>query len=286
MAGIVWLASYPKSGNTWLRALLTNLCLDTSTPADINRLHGGPIASARAVFDDAVGVEASDLTPAEIERYRPAVYRRLAAQSDDPLFLKIHDAFTYNPDGYPLIPKEVTQGVLYLIRNPFDVVVSFSHHLHVSVDTAIDYLSNANYSFFNDPSRLHEQLRQRLLTWSGHVRSWVDEPGLRVHVMRYEDMHRRPFETFTSAARFVGLPAAPTRLQRAILFSRFQTLQHQEQEHGFREKPTGVEAFFRQGQVGSWRKVLGPDQVKRIIQDHQPVMQRFGYLRACGEIVY
>ena len=67
---IIWLASYPKSGNTWMRTFLTNYWRDAAEPVDINSLEGGPIASARRVFDDAVGVEASDLTPAEIERLR------------------------------------------------------------------------------------------------------------------------------------------------------------------------------------------------------------------------
>ncbi len=73
---IVWLASYPKSGNTWMRAFLSNYLADGDKPVDINSLDtGGPIASARTIFDEAVGVEASDLTQDEIERYRPRVYR-------------------------------------------------------------------------------------------------------------------------------------------------------------------------------------------------------------------
>ncbi len=56
---IYWLASYPKSGNTWLRTLITNYLRDAETPADINELDGGPIASARLWFDEWVGVEAS-----------------------------------------------------------------------------------------------------------------------------------------------------------------------------------------------------------------------------------
>ncbi len=84
---IVWLASYPKSGNTWLRAFLTNCWYDTETPADVNALLGGPIASARQLFDETVGVEAADLTTEEIDCYRPAVYRYIAAQSADTVYM-------------------------------------------------------------------------------------------------------------------------------------------------------------------------------------------------------
>ena len=72
MAGIIWLASYPKSGNTWLRAFLTSF-QSGGQPVDINSMAGGPIASARKRFDDAMGVEASELTQEEIDRYRPRI---------------------------------------------------------------------------------------------------------------------------------------------------------------------------------------------------------------------
>jgi hypothetical protein len=286
MGGIIWLASYPKSGNTWLRAFLRNYRDDGEEPADINELGSGPIASARSTFDDEVGVEASDLTEAEIERYRPQVYRQMAENSQETLFLKIHDAYTYTVDELPLIPREATEGVVYIIRNPLDVALSFAHHSGVSADRMIARMGDAAYAFADNPNRLHNQLRQRLLTWSGHVLSWVDEAGLRVHVVRYEDMHREPVETFAAAIRFAGLPEDQTRLEKAIAFSSFDRLQQQEKEHGFREKNPRAESFFRQGQVGAWRDVLTAEQANRMVTDHGDVMRRFGYLSEADEIVY
>lgn len=67
MSGIVWLASYPKSGNTWLRVFLANSLRNAETPADINALETGHIASARNLFEELAGVEASDLTSAQIK---------------------------------------------------------------------------------------------------------------------------------------------------------------------------------------------------------------------------
>ena len=68
MKGIVWLASYPKSGNTWVRILLSNLLRGSDAPVSINALDPTPIASARHMFDDRLGIAASDLTPREIAR--------------------------------------------------------------------------------------------------------------------------------------------------------------------------------------------------------------------------
>ena len=77
---IVWLASYPKSGNTWLRAVLTNYLRDDREPASINALVGGPVASDRETFSEIVGLDSSDLTPEEILRHRPLFHELLARE--------------------------------------------------------------------------------------------------------------------------------------------------------------------------------------------------------------
>jgi len=101
--GIIWLASYPKSGNTRLRIFLTNLRRDGEEPVNINELDEGPIASGRALFEEATGIEASYLTAEEIDRLRPEVCERLAAGAKEVLFLTVHDAYTYGADGRPLL---------------------------------------------------------------------------------------------------------------------------------------------------------------------------------------
>lgn len=283
---IIWLASYPKSGNTWMRTFLTNYWRDADEPVDINSLGGGPIASARGIFDEMVGVEASDLTPQEIDRLRPFVYEQIAEESQETLFLKVHDAYTYTPEGVQMLSKKATKGVLYLIRNPLDVAVSFAHHSNNSVEKMIHLMADENYAFVNNPNRLGDQLVQKLFTWGGHVQSWVDEPGLNVLVLRYEDMLLKSEETFSQAVQFCELDFDLERMRKAIQFSSFDILQAQEQEHGFSENLPFSKSFFRKGKVGSWREKLTNEQASQIIADHSDVMQRFGYLNEDGEIIF
>jgi aryl sulfotransferase len=90
-------------------------------------LQTGTIASSRERFDEATGVEASDLTYAEIDELRPAVYRYLAAEAHRAtMLIKVHDAYTDTPVGEPLFPADISQGVIYILRNPLDVAVSFA----------------------------------------------------------------------------------------------------------------------------------------------------------------
>jgi hypothetical protein len=284
MGKIYWLASYPKSGNTWLRIFLTNYWRNGDEPANINDLDGGPIASARGIFDEIVGLEASDLTPAEIDRYRPRVYEYLSANSQENLFLKVHDAFTYNADGEPIISQAATAGVIYLIRHPLDVAVSFAHHNHQPVEKIVKSMCDRDRTLLDQPKRLHNQLRQQLLSWSEHVQSWVDRPNLRVLVVRYEDMKLEPMATFSKIIEFTGLVVDAARLQKALEFSRFDRLQAQEADRGFREKMPLAKSFFRRGEIGSWREVLTEEQVALLIATHKEVMQRFGYLTAAGKL--
>lgn len=286
MALIYWLASYPKSGNTWMRAFLTNYWKDAGEPADINDIEGGPIASARNVFDEMVGVEASDLIPDEIESLRPRLYREMAENSRENLYLKVHDAYTYTPDGVPLLPKEATGGGVYILRNPLDVAVSFAHHSVCPVDKMIARMNDPAFAFVNNPRSLRNQLVQKLLTWSGHVLTWVDEPGLKILVVRYEDMHSRTEEVFTEVVRFVGLDVDAARVRKAVRFSGFDLLQAQERAHGFSEKMPFSDSFFRKGKIGTWREKLSAEQAARIVDAHGEVMRRFGYLTEAGNVVY
>jgi hypothetical protein len=286
MGKIFWLASYPKSGNTWMQVLLTNYLRRAEQPADINSLDSGPIAGARRVFDDHVGIEASDLTQDEIERYRPMVYEQMSDQATEPLFLKVHDAFTYTRYGYPLISKAATAGVIYLLRNPLDVAVSYAHHDATSIERMVHKMADPDFALVDSPQTLHNQLRQRLLTWGGHVTSWVDEPGLRLHLVRYEDLQADPIAGFTGVVRFCGLDDDAVRIARAVDFSRFERLQQQEAEHGFAVKTPRAASFFRKGISGSWREALTPELVARLIADHQEAMRRFGYLSTDGDPVF
>jgi hypothetical protein len=284
MGKIIWLASYPKSGNTWLRVVLTNYLRDSAEPADINDLERTHIASGRALFDEIMGISAADLTPTEIACLRPALYEQLAAESAEPLFMKVHDAYTYTPQGIPLLAKAATQGAIYLIRNPLDVAVSLAHHNNESLDYTIRRMNTVQDLLTYHPSSLLKQLPQQLLGWSGHVQSWLDEPHLSVHLLRYEAMQRTPLAAFGAALQFAGVAVEAARLQRALHHASFATLQQQEQRHGFGERLSAAQSFFRKGTIGDWRNVLTSAQVECLVQTHGAVMRRFGYLSETGEI--
>jgi aryl sulfotransferase len=279
VAKIIWLASYPKSGNTWMRILLTNYLRNAAAPADINQLDGGPIASARVCFDEWAGVEASALDDSVIEELRPQVYRCLLREATGTLYMKVHDAWGLTIRGDALFPSDVTAGVVYMLRNPLDVASSCSHHWGVSMAQAVQNLCTPAFAVARSHDGRSDQLRQQLRCWSGHAQSWLEDSCLPVHLVRYEDLRAHPAAAFGAVVRFCGLPWNAAQVRKAVAFSDFSELRGQEQCNGFRERPLRSSgAFFRNGKSGSWREELSGDLARRIIQTHGESMRQFGYL--------
>ncbi len=278
MQRLVWLASYPKSGNTWVRLFLTAYTHPEWEEVDINAVDVSLHAGNRDIFDQVIGLEASDLTPAEIERFRPDVYRQLAAEAEEPLFIKVHDRWRRTPDDGSLFPPEITAATIYIVRDPRAVAPSYASHYGVSIDTAIDQMAGPDSTLALPRDRLPSQLPQPMGSWSQHVTSWLDQPELPVHLVRYEDLHAAPETYFAEILRRASLPVAADRLAAALAQTRFERLQAQEAAMGFKERLSAAPRFFRQGRPDRWREELTPAQIARIERDHGVVMARLGYL--------
>jgi aryl sulfotransferase len=291
MTSTIWLASYPKSGNTWLRILLANLVVNTERPVDINDLPArGSIASARGPFDDLLLIDSGLLTHDEVDCLRPRVYEELArgAHDDDDApgiatpavrFPKVHDAYARTPKGEPLLGgARGADGALVLVRDPRDVAPSLADYVNWSIDDAIAFMNDGDAAWCRRTVSQDAQLRQKLAGWSRHVASWLDQSDIPVHLMRYEDLRTDTFAVLCDALRFASVTATPADVRRAVAFSNFSELQKQEKAKGFCEAAQRPGAkFFRRGESGRWRDDLTPEQVARIEKAHGPMMLRLGY---------
>ena len=280
MAGILWLSSYPKSGNTWLRLYLANLFRNPDRPLPINDLPNYCYADNFLLhYEQLSGKKADDLSPEEITALRPKVHDWIANSGADTVFVKTHNACVL-ADGQPLITPSATAGAIYVIRNPFDIAVSFANHYQISLERAVELLCDDDYIL--PPST--GQIEQVLLSWSSHVKSWTGKRDLRRHVMRYEDMLASPYETFVALSGFLCLPVEPARVEKAIEFSSFQELKSQEEKDGFIEaRPDGKAKFFQEGRAGVWREVMDEELAVRLIEAHGEVMAEHGYIDAAGK---
>lgn len=278
MHKLVWLSSYPKSGNTWVRLFLAAYTKPERPGVDINNIDMSLHAGNRDMVDRVIGVQSSDLTAAEIERYRPEVYRQLAAEADEPLFIKVHDRWRQHAEGSAIFPADATLATIYIVRDPRAVAPSYANHYGLSVDAAIERMSDPGNDIHPQTDRLRRQLHQPMGSWSQHVLSWLDQTELPVLLLRYEDMHADPESSFAKIVAASGLTLDSARLSKALAETRFDRLQQQESEAGFKERPRASTRFFRRGEAESWREELTTAQCERIESTHGPVMQRLGYL--------
>lgn len=274
MGALIWLASYPKSGNTWMRGFLHNLFRNEPEPVDINKLSDFCLGeSAAQWYARHADRPLAELSDEEIARMRPIVHRDFTTVFPDSVFVKTHN-YLGEWCGVPLHTMEVTAGGIYVLRNPLDVAISVSHHFGETIDEAIEHLGNDKTMMGGVETHVLEIHR----SWSTHVRSWTEHPSPQLFVVRYEDLLQKPRKYFKQVANFLGLKPSSERLERAIRNSSFKALKEIEQKKGFKERSKKAESFFREGRAEQWREVLTPDQVRRVIADHHEQMARFGYI--------
>lgn len=273
MSRIIWLASYPKSGNTWMRALLANYILDRENPVSINDLRGFTLSDTRPRFYDGVlDRPLPELSESEIRRLRPQAMQRLAAARPHDHFVKTHSQLA-ELDGVPLIDPAVSAGAIYILRDPRDVVVSYAAHFGLDLDGAIGQMADGGNITMAEGFRMTTYLGR----WDSHVASWTAQGRIPVCLVRYEDLLRQPEQTFRAVLKQLGVPIDEERLQRAVRNSAFDTLRREESRDGFVERPPHMERFFRSGRSGEGREYLSAGQEERILSEFGAAMTANGY---------
>ena len=276
MGNIAWLASYPKSGNTWLRAFIYNLFMQPEQPGGIAEFPKYfESESDRNWYTPYLGNRTPDsINPDEIFVLKERVHKRIARKvADGTVFTKTHNRFG-KVNGHPLHNLTVTAGAIVVVRNPLDIVLSMADHFGLSLNDTIKSMANENAFSPSDDVNVATFLG----SWSSHVASWTTQNHAGILVIRYEDMLDQPLETFTRVATLLGLGDDRPRIERAVRFSSFSELRKQEIELGFIEKSLHSDYFFRAGRKNQWAEQLSTEQIASITTQHRVQMERFNYI--------
>lgn len=274
-----WLASYPKSGNTWVRMLIH--AYYQNGYVDINH--------SPYTFGDQGEYwlrAVSPLPPEDLGEgmklmLRPAcLLNQLASMVEEPRLIKTHYANARVSDLPHFIPHQLTERAVYIVRDPRDVVTSLADYVDTSVENAVSNMNNDTYALQNEYGLTHY-----LASWSTHVRSWIQEERYPVAVLKYEDLLGDTLGEFIQLLEFLKIDIDEKRAARAVKACEISKLQHQEAKKGFREdkrqekKPNT--RFFRKG--GSrWLKELDPKFANQIEEDHKSMMEVLGYLNTAS----
>ena len=272
---IVWLASYPKSGNTWVRLFLDAYLLGD---LDINDMVCSVTDDRADRMQIGDGSQISSM-PIDIQQLaRPMGLLRLVSAfnenkfSDVPLFVKSHAAHML-ANGIELLPASLTRAVIYIVRDPRDVAPSFAKHMGIDLDTAIEYMVDRYRVLTSDPSRCADFLS----SWDAHVLSYLNADTHNVAVFQYEEMRANPVEQFCGILRHAGIQPVRERVEKALEMVNLNRLRELESEVGFRESsPNAKNQFFGEGKIGN--NNLSTTQRYRIEREFRRVMKRLGYI--------
>lgn len=271
---IVWLASYPKSGNTWTRIFLANYLANSQQPVPINQVNRFGLGDSIAkTYEMVAGRPINTRDVALTLSLRDKVLRGIVANNADVNLVKTHNIKAV-ARGVDLIPAKYTRSAIYVIRDPRDMVLSTARHYSDTVDKVVSQIGHKDNGAQADDMTV--SVFQG--TWSDHVKSWTGYAPYPVLTLRYEDMLANPHDTFAKALTHLGVPVDQERLDRAVRFASFDELSKQEAKDGFQEKPEGPEKFFAAGRSGQWKTDLDEKLVEKICKDHAKTMKKFGYL--------
>lgn len=274
MRSLVWLASFPKSGNTWTRSFVAAYLLgpDKFSLERVNQFSRSE--SLLALFSEVAGKPADELTDADINEYRLATQERLA-ETIGKRVVKTHNA-RLTKDSRRQVFSRYTKAGIYVVRNPLDVVDSFADHTNKSIDEAIELMNHPNHRL----GATNKHASQYVGTWSHHARTWINNANeFPLIVLRYEDLKSDPIGQFGKLIKFLRWDYNEQRIRQAAELTSFESLKSSEEQQGFAETSTVAKSgkFFRHGESGRWREVLTPAQIDRVVKNHGPMMEKLGY---------
>ena len=285
---IIWLASYPKSGNTWLRFYILSLLVGRKTNINLGHLKAILAYPHSTHFEGLV----SDLFDLDEIAKNWIVSQKKMNSNKHLRFFKTHNMLG-KYKGYAFTDYENTLGTIYIVRDPRNVITSLKNHYSLS-----DY-TEAKEFMFDENKILAMSERQKNLfmkskifplkqivgSWRTNYLSWkhMDKNYL---LVKYEDLVENPKNEFTKIANFIGnllkLKFTEDQIDAAINLSSFEKLEKMEKDSGFTESTVSKEGirnkFFFLGPKNDWTKILEPKISDEINKKFEKEMKELKYL--------
>ena len=290
---IFWLASFPKSGNTWLRLILCGLFFTKDGRiTDLNILNKIPghdnlsnfkfvrnisLHDYKNIFNNNDYNEASILS---YSKYWIENQKRTKINYGNFGLFKTHNARININNNY-YTNSETTAGFIYIIRDPRDIVLSYSRHINKNIDDTIDYILNGQIM---EKKKINNKMPEITLNWKDHYLSWrkfsSDVPSL---FLKYEDLLEnfdlqiKKIINFFSNDLGIHVDSNKLKIQNIKQTTNFDNLKQIELDNGFAED-SGNYNFFRKGTNNQWVNELNTEQKNKINNAFSKEIKKFGYL--------
>ena len=286
---IFWIASYPKSGNTLFRAILSSLFFTNDGVFSFKlfkTIKYFETAKRLAFIKEENPKHFQNLNLETISKYwlEMQTQKRLNIKENF-TFLKTHSALL-NLYGNDFTNQHSSRGLIYLVRDPRDVAISWSKHLNKNLNNTIALLKNdngvMNYNDLEYCKDVNIIPRIVMSRWDVHVKSWqhLKVPKM---IIRYEDLISNKKETILEVIKFFEANYGFTfnnieeKINNIILTTSFDNMKKTEETDGFEEAKEWT-SFFSVGKKNQWKDKLSLNQIKKIEENFKDAMINFKYL--------
>ena len=277
---IIWLASYPKSGNTLLRSILASYFYSNDGLLKFEDLYkitqfplseqfmplGIDIDNDKEVFKNFIN--AQKLINQEKRKIR---------------FFKTHSSLC-SVHNHNFTDLHNTLGAIYIVRDPRNVVTSVAHHYNLSIDEATETMVDKN-RYMQKTTR---NLRVFLGSWNFSYNSWKNLKDQKKYLLiRYEDLITKKKTVLLKVFKFLSLLGMNfdldmIKLNKVIKNTEFEKMKIKEQNEIFSEAVTDKDGkrknFFNLGPKNDWRRLLDKQNRDKIEKNFEKEMIELGYL--------
>tara|TARA_Y200000002_G_scaffold329685_1_gene293929 strand:- start:54 stop:902 length:849 start_codon:yes stop_codon:yes gene_type:complete len=267
---IIWIASYPKSGNTWLRSLISSYYFSEDGLFNQNSL---PLIQQ---FPQKKYFKSFNYNP-EIVTDTAKFWisaQKIINKDKKVKFFKTHNALSAINNS-KFTDKKNTIGCIYVVRDPRNVITSIQNHYEMTKEESLNFMLNESkfiydYSIKNDYSNF-----QFISSWAKNYQSWLNQKIFSVILIKYEDLIKDTFETFKKVIEFIELI---TKSQKAyneekakisIQSTTFEKMKKIERNDGFIESVLSKNEnqkipFFHLGPRNNWENIFDENYQKKL----------------------
>ena len=282
---IFWIASYPKSGNTWIRTLLSSYYYTEDGIFNESKIHNIDQFPQKKYFKDFK----YDKTIVN-DTARLWLKAQKKINLDKKLrFFKTHNAFG-NLNGNPFTDNINSIGAIYVVRDPRNVITSLKNHYELNDNQAYSWMINENnylYDIHNFEEDGYSDF-QFISSWSTNYKSWKVQKKIQIKIIKYEDLLNETYLIFKDLINFInmlvnnGEHINSDKLKKVIDSTLFEKLRKKEQDKGFTESVLSRDGkrkipFFNLGPKNDWNKILNIKMVKKIEEVFADSMKDLSY---------
>ena len=287
---IFWIVSYPKSGNTLVRAIISALFFTKDGVFRLEQLKHSTQFEKRDRLNPVKTINKNDFLKLDQLKILSKYWQLLQEKKHMNInkgfgFVKSHSSYVSMFNNW-FTNSNNTLGYIYILRDPRDVAVSWSKHANLSYDDSINFLTSFEscIEWADTESELPNEIKPKsfISSWDEHVLSWTNNklnvPKL---ILKYEDLVYNKVETINTIIDFfekqleIQFNLKQEKIDNIVKSTNFNEVKLQETQNGFIEAVNGV--FFRKGKKNQWRKELNEKQIARLENKFRDFMNKFGY---------